>query len=335
MCPHRPRRGSVAYWPRIRARSIVARIRNWPSPDLDKPTLLGFAGYKVGMMHVVAVEDRKGSPLFGREVVKAATVIETPPLKVVGFRAYMATPYGLRTLGEVWVSEPPKYLDRVFTVPEKFNTEEQLKKIKSSLNVISELRAIVSTQPKLSGLGKKTPEVFEIKVHGGSLQEQFDYLVNLLGKEIRVSNIFSEGDYVDVISITKGKGTQGPVKRFGIKIAPRWHKHRKGSRGHGTRGPQHPGPMFTSPQAGQMGFHQRTEYNKRILKIGHNGEDINPSGGWKHYGIVRSDYVVIEGSVPGPIKRLIKLRFPIRPREVEHSGKPQILYMSIKPIEVT
>jgi large subunit ribosomal protein L3 len=39
---------------------------------------------------------------------------------------------------------------------------------------------------------------------------------------------------------------------------------------------------------------------------------INPSGGFKHFGRVKGDYMVIKGSVPGVPKRLLKLRHAIR-----------------------
>ncbi|HDI53041.1 MAG TPA: 50S ribosomal protein L3, partial [Candidatus Bathyarchaeota archaeon] len=43
-----PRRGSMAYSPRKRAKSIAGRIRFWPEVE-EGPRLLGFAGYKAGM----------------------------------------------------------------------------------------------------------------------------------------------------------------------------------------------------------------------------------------------------------------------------------------------
>ena len=142
-----------------------------------------------------------------------------------------------------------------------------------------------------------------------------------------------------MISITKGKGFQGVIKRFGVKEMPRWHKHRKGSRRIGSVGPQKPAIMFTTPFPGQLGFHQRTEYNKRILKIGdltdekrRASDDINPAGGWPHYGLIRSMYVLLEGTVPGPPKRLVKMRFAIRPRK-EVREKPEIVYISTRPIK--
>ena len=327
---HTPRRGSMAFYPRKRARSIVARVRSWGSSD--QTGLLGFAGYKVGMLHVIRVEDNPNSPFYGQEVSTAATVIETPPLLIVGVRAYEDTPYGLRTLGEVWAEKLPEDLSRVFTVPKKEGYHrDQLAALESLRDAIDEVRVIVATQPRLAGIHKKKPEVFEIKVGGGP-GEALDYSLKTLGKEISVNDVFKEGSYVDVISVTKGKGFQGVIKRYGVKEMPRWHKHRKGSRRIGSVGPTKPAIMFTTPFPGQLGFHQRTEYNKRILKIGDVKEDdINPAGGWPHYGLVRSMYVMLEGSIPGPAKRLVKLRVPVRPRR-ESRESPRIVYVSTKPI---
>jgi large subunit ribosomal protein L3 len=61
-----------------------------------------------------------------------------------------------------------------------------------------------------------------------------------------------------------------------------------------------------------MGYHQRTEYNKRIIKIGEKGEEITPAGGFMHFGVIRNPYVLIHGTIPGPTKRLVKFRDAIR-----------------------
>ncbi|RLE94945.1 MAG: 50S ribosomal protein L3 [Thermoprotei archaeon] len=333
---HRPRRGSMGVYPRVRAKSIVARIRRWPKVDQTVP--LAFAGYKAGMTHLIYIENNPNHPFYGKEVAKAATIIECPPLIVCAIRVYEKTPYGYKCLGEVWAKELPEDIKRKFTVTkaavfyslkdkktsedgeqkkkaeERF--EKQLKKIGSVKEKISSVRLVVCTQPRLTTIGKKKPEVFEIAI-GGDPQKALEYALSKLGKELRVTEVFKEGQLVDVIAITKGKGTQGVVKRFGVKILPRWHKHRKGHRRTGSIGPQKPGVMFMIPRAGQMGFHQRTEYNKRILKIvpKEKIEEFNvvPKGGLKHYGVIRNDFILMEGSVPGPVKRLIKLRYPIRP----------------------
>ncbi|MGC8835783.1 MAG: 50S ribosomal protein L3, partial [Infirmifilum sp.] len=202
---HKPRRGSRAYYPRKRARSIVARIRRWPK--VDKVVPLGFAGYKVGMLHIVGIEMNKNSPFYGQERIYAATVLEVPPLLVVGVRLYSSGVYGLKTLSEIWSPQLPEDLKRVFTIPKKENYSEEQKKILEKIEKVKEVRLIVATQPRKSGLGKKKPEVFEIAI-GGSPKEALEYALGKLGKEIDISEVFKEGDYVDVISVTKGKGFQ-------------------------------------------------------------------------------------------------------------------------------
>jgi len=119
------------------------------------------------------------------------------------------------------------------------------------------------------------------------------------------------------------------VKRFGVTILPRWHKHRKGHRRTGTIGPQAPALMFTQPRPGQMGFHQRTEYNKRILKIGENGAEITPKSGFPHYGVIKGPYILLQGSVPGARKRLVVLRYPVRPpKKAPPAAEPQVVWVS-------
>ncbi|MEW5761051.1 MAG: 50S ribosomal protein L3, partial [Candidatus Thermoplasmatota archaeon] len=134
-----------------------------------------------------------------------------------------------------------------------------------------------------------------------------------------------EGSLVDVIAVTKGKGFEGAIKRWGVKLL--FHKNSKHRRMIGTLGPHFPSYVRpTVPQAGQFGYHQRTEYNKRILKIGDKGEEITPSGGFLHYGIIRNSYVLIEGSIPGCAKRLVRLRDPARAFGMIE--KPELTYVS-------
>jgi large subunit ribosomal protein L3 len=86
--------------------------------------------------------------------------------------------------------------------------------------------------------------------------------------------------------------------------------------------------MWTVPTSGQMGYHQRTEYNKRVLKIGSDGEEVNPRGGFLHYGIVKNDFILLKGSTPGPQKRLTILRPSIRPPSQIVSGVPENIIIS-------
>ncbi len=319
---HRPRRGSLGFSPRKRASSIIPRIRSWP--DSDEPKLLGFAGYKAGMTHVIMIDDRKNSPTYGEEIMVPVTVLETPPMKVMGIRVYRKTIYGLQIAGEVWTDELDSFLARRLQLPKKKGDVDKLKEIED----IAEVRVITYTQPYLiTGVPKKVPDVMEQKV-GGDVEAALNYAIEKLGKEVRINEVFTEGAFIDVLSITKGKGFQGPVKRWGVITLDAKHARSSKHRRVGTLGPWHPHRVrWTVPQAGQMGFHQRTEYNKRILKIGTNGEEINPEGGFLHYGLIRSDYVLVSGSVPGSVKRLVRMRHAIRPPQAVYEGV-NILYIS-------
>jgi large subunit ribosomal protein L3 len=326
-----PRHGSLAYLPRGRAKRTTGRIRFWPKVA-EGPTILGFMGYKAGMTHILMIEDKPGSQNLGKEVSYPATILDVPPIVVFAIRAYIKSQYGLQTLSEAWMEDLSKDFDRVLVLPEKFKTEEALKKIEEALDEISEIRLLAATNPRLTGVPKKKPDIMEIKVDGGSIQEQFEYGKNLLGKNVSITDIFKEGGYVDVIAVTKGKGFQGPVKRWGIKILPR--KSRKTKRGVAAIGPwKPPRVLYSVPRAGQMGYHQRTEYNKRILKIGIDGKDVTPKGGFLKYGTVKGTYVIVDGSLPGPVKRLIRLRVPARPPRKVPEAAPNIIYVSLESMQ--
>ncbi|MEM2905633.1 MAG: 50S ribosomal protein L3 [Candidatus Bathyarchaeia archaeon] len=320
-----PKRGSLAYIPRVRARSLRAKVRFWPEAE-GKPHLMGFAGYKAGMTHAFIVEDRPTSPHQGKEVFAAVTVLDTPPLLAYGIRFYRLTEEGLRPLGEAWTKDPPKDLGRALTLPKEYDAEASMKRLEESLSQASELRLLCVTQPRLSSTGKKKPDLFEVKVGGGTLQEQFEYAKTLLGKAISVSDVFKEGAFVDIAAISKGKGFQGPMKRWGVKRLS--HKSRKKVRGVGTLGPwTPPRVMYTVPRAGQTGLFQRTEYNKRIIAIGERGEEVTPKGGFLRYGLVKGQYVLLAGSIPGPAKRLVELREPARQPLVEKTSAPRVTFI--------
>jgi len=54
------------------------------------------------MTQIVREVDRAGAKLHKKEVVEAVTILETPPLYVVGIVGYVDTPTGMRTLTTVW-----------------------------------------------------------------------------------------------------------------------------------------------------------------------------------------------------------------------------------------
>jgi large subunit ribosomal protein L3 len=178
-------------------------------------------------------------------------------------------------------------------------------------------------------LPKKKPDIAEIEVGGGTVQQQFEYAKSLLGKTVTPEEIFKEGQYIDIASVSTGKGFQGPVKRWGVTILQA--KGRKTKRGVATLGPWNPHHvMYSVARAGQMGFHQRTEYNKRILKIGKDGKEITPKGGFLRYGIIRGPYMLLEGSIAGTEKRPVRLRYPARPPRTVAEEPPQITHVSLE-----
>ena len=327
---NRPRRGSAGYWPRKRASRIYPRIKTWPEIEEVKP--VAFAGYKVGMTHMFIIDNRRESPTYNEEIFVPVTVIEVPPLRVAGLRLYKLTNNGYKTLTEVWSPNTDTKIKRKIKTFNLNGFEEKLDKIeKELLPETSLIKLIVHTQPWLAGIGKKTPEVFEIPVGGKKIDEMWNYSKGLLGKELRITDVFKEGEQIDVISVTKGKGFEGEVKRFGVKIYPRPHKHDKRARGTQSKGPWGLHRILpTVPMPGQLGFHRRTEYNKLILKISDNPSEINPKSGWPHYGLVNSSWLVLKGSVPGPAKRLVILRKAIRPDSSASTVAPKVTYISLE-----
>jgi large subunit ribosomal protein L3 len=261
--------------------------------------------------------------------MRAATILETPPILVCGIRTYTNTPYGLQNLTEAWMKEPPAILDRSLVLPESFNTEAMLDKIQQNLDQTSAIRVITATQPSQTSLSKKKPETCEIQIGGGTIQQQFEYAKQLLGKTVAPEEVFKDGQYIDIAGITAGKGFQGPVKRWGVTILQ--HKGRKTKRGIATLGPWNPHHlMYSIPRAGQMGYHQRIEFNKRILKIGKDGKEVTVKGGYIRYGEVKGPYILIDGSIPGTEKRQIRLRVPARPPREIPETPPQVTYVSLE-----
>ena len=326
---HAPRHGSLAFLPRKRASSIKGRVRHWLN-NSDDINFLGFAGFKAGMTHITYIEDQKTSPYFGKELMKPVTLVEVPPLILIGVRVYNKDEYGNYVVGDIFTKEINNFLARKINIPnlETYEFEKIKKDLLKKITQSSEVRGIFQTQPYLTSLPRKKPDIFEIKINSTQNPiEEFKYALEYIGKAIRARDILTEGDLIDVIAVTKGKGFQGPVKRFGIKILTR--KNSKIRRAVACIGPWHPARvLYTVPRPGQLGFHQRTEYHKRIMKIGENEEEINPKGGFIQYGMIKGDYLLLMGSIPGPKKRLIRMRKALRPSKTFNIQSPEITYVS-------
>ncbi len=276
---------------------------------VDAKRVLGFAGYKVGMTHISYVDGTE-SPTKGQEVSSGATVVEVPPVYVYGYRMYNGG-----TVKDALVQD------------EKVLKQLNIKKIKTKEDKpfeASDVRLLVFAQPSKTTIGQKHVDRMELGIGGKDTNEKLEYAKSLLGKELKAGEVLKPGEFVDVVSITKGKGWQGAVKRFGISVQRR---KATGKRRHvGTLGQWHPAyVLYTVPQAGQTGYHKRTEANKKIMKISSNLEEVNPVSGFPHYGFVKNDYLLLKGSIPGPTKRLVKLRLAVREKT---SKEFPVLYVS-------
>jgi large subunit ribosomal protein L3e len=287
------------------------------------------------MTHIVREVDKPGSKSHKKEVVEAVTIIETPPMVVVGVVGYVETPTGLKAVTTVWANHLGEEFRRTlykkwyrskkkaFTKYTKTATETKesvttrLDRIKKTAAVV---RVIAHTQTKKLGFQKKA-HVIEIQVNGGSISEKVDFAYNLFEKPIPIEAIFEENSMIDIIGVNKGHGFEGVTARWGTKKLPR--KTHKGLRKVACIGAWHPARVsFAVPRAGQDGFHHRSDINKKIYRVGKKENNatsgatefditkktINPIGGFPHYGNVTEDFIVIKGTVVGPKKRPVTLR---------------------------
>lgn len=327
--PSSPRKGSLGFGPRTRATTEVPRFRSWPDAD-GQPRLQGFAAYKAGMSHVVMINDEANSPIEGTEQTVPVTILETPPIHVAAVRAYQDTPYGRHPVGDVWAQSDVLHddLERVIDVPaDDADLPTSLSDV-ADADEIDEIAALTYTTPgEIPSIPRKAPHLMETRIATDDIDATVEYTDELLESgSVSITDVFRAGEYVDVSGVTTGKGTQGPVKRWGVQKRKGKHARQGFRRRIGNLGPWNPSRVrSTVPQQGQMGYHQRTELNKRILAI--EEDDVTPDGGLVNYGDIDREYVLIKGSVPGPKKRLVRLRTAIRPGDQPRLD-PEIRYVS-------
>lgn len=313
--PRHPRRGSMQFWPRKRAKHTVARVRSWATAKDAKP--LGFIGFKAGMTHLQYIDNVPKSPTQGKKLFMPVTIIECPPMTIAGAAFYKQTADGWKKVGSIL--QNTKTLAKSKSAPKKVGKIEDIKEF-------DDVKVIVHTNPSTASIGRKKPELMEMAL-GGSKDDKVAYIKENLGKEIAVKDILNPGSFVDAHGISKGKGFQGTVKRYGVPI--RQHKSEKVKRGIGNLGAWTPKRVdYRVPQGGKMGFHLRTEYNKQIVKIGEDGSEITPKSGITKYGLVKNNYLLIKGSIIGPRKRTVLLTQAIRTDPKAKKEAPEIAYIA-------
>lgn len=329
--------------PRKRAAHARGKVKAFPKDDKTQPChLTAFMGYKAGMTHIVREVDRPQAKLIHKkEILEAVTIIETPPMVAVGLVGYIETPRGLRTFATVWADHLSDACRRRFyknwynskkkafthyakAMSEDKGKEERKKTLARIVKYCSVIRVIAHTQINKVPVSQKKAHMMEIQVNGGSVQQKVDYAFGLFEKEIPVNSVFAMNESIDVLGCTRGKGTQGVVKRFGVSRLPR--KTHRGLRKIGCIGAWHPSRVSWSVgRTGQLGYHHRTEMNKKIYRVGADkdrkgstdfdltSKPITPMGGFPNYGVVNNDFLMIKGCCIGAKRRVLTLRKSIFP----------------------
>uniref|UniRef100_A0A7S1LYT1 60S ribosomal protein L3 n=1 Tax=Alexandrium catenella TaxID=2925 RepID=A0A7S1LYT1_ALECA len=336
----RPRHGSLGFLPRKRTKHHHGKIKSFPKDDASKPPhLTAFMSYKAGMTHIVRDVERPGSKLHKKEVAEGVTIVEAPPMVVVGFVGYVETPRGMRTLTSVWAGHLSdeckrrfyknwhKSKKKAFTKYQKRWSEAtkgdgtpmqaEVERAKKYCQVI---RAICHTQIGKVKIGQKKAHIKEIQINGGNPAAKVDFAMGLFEQEVKVADVFSQDEMIDIIGVTRGHGTKGVVSRWGVTRLVR--KSHRGLRKVACIGSWHPARVsFQVPRSGQKGYGHRTEINKKIYRIGKASDTnsasteadltekgITPMGGFLHYGEVTQDWVMLKGTIMGTKKRIITLR---------------------------
>jgi large subunit ribosomal protein L3e len=335
----RPRHGSLGFLPKKRTRHHFGKLKAFPKDDESKPChLTAFMGFKAGMTHIVRQVAKAGSKLNEKDVVEAVSIVECPPLYAIGLVGYIDTPRGKRALTTVfaghlndevkrrfyknWYKSKKKAFTKYQKNYQEGDRQKELDRIKK---YCTSVRLIVHTQlPK--GLGQKKAHVKEIQINGGDISKKVDYGKGLFEAKINVDDVFSQDEMIDVIGVTRGRGTDGVVTRWGVTRLPR--KTHRGLRKVACIGAWHPARVqFQVPRAGQNGYHHRVEINKKIYRIGKKEvefdantaadlteKSITPMGGFPHYGIVKDDWLMIKGGVVGTKRRPLTLRKTLLPQ---------------------
>ena len=110
------------------------------------------------------------------------------------------------------------------------------------------------------------------------------------------ADIFAAGDKIDATAISKGKGFQGAIKRYGQHRGPmahgsKFHRH-QGSNGSATT----PGRVFKGKgMPGHMGSKKITVQNLEVVKV-----DTD------------NNLILVKGAVPGPKKSLVTIKETVK-----------------------
>ncbi len=284
---------------------------NWNSISSsgNAHALQGFIAYKVGMSTALVKDNSEKSMSPKKQIALPVTILELPHMKIYSVRFYKNG----KVMKDFIVSNDKE-------MKRKVKVTKIIKNLDNVPEEYDDIRIIAYSIVKQTSI-KKTPDLIEIAINSDN---KLEFIKNLVGKEISL-DYFVKNDLIDARGLTKGKGLQGPVKRFGIKL--KFHKSEKGVRRPGSLGPWHPARVtFKAPMAGQLGLFSRIIHNLRVLHCGRISEkDINPKNGFKNYGKIKTSYLIVKGSVQGPEKRQLLITSAFRPSKSQQRKKYEFL----------
>ncbi len=122
---------------------------------------------------------------------------------------------------------------------------------------------------------------------------EWDGEIPEIGDEVRVENVFVEGEMIDVAGLSKGKGFQGVVRRHGFHgVNDRTHGQHNRERAPGSIGASSdPSRVIKGMRmAGQMGNARVTVKNLDVTRI-----------------IPEHNLLLVRGAVPGPVNGVVEL----------------------------
>jgi len=292
-----PRKGSLQFWPRKRAKKTLPSV-NWKAINSGK-NLMGFIVYKAGMSSALVKDNTPNSMTKDKQITIPVTILECPPMKIFSVRFYK----NKKVVKDVLAGQMDKELKRKIKISKK--SAGKIEDVKE----YDDVSLIMYSQAKKTGL-KKAPDLAEIGIKGNA-EKKIAFIRENLNKEISVLDVFERGGIVDLRGLTTGRGFQGPVKRFGIKL--KRAKSEKGRRRPGSLGPWNPSRVtFRVPMAGQVGMFTRVHYNQKIINLGKSTDLTKGLKNIKNYGDIKTDYLIVAGSVQGPSKRQLLVTAPLR-----------------------
>jgi len=176
-------------------------------------------------------------------------------------------------------------------------------------------REKLSNKPETSHLKKAnvTPKRFLKEIRN------VDVSAYTLGQEIK-ADIFTVGEMVDVSGVSKGKGFQGVIKRFGQSRGPMGHgsQYHRGVGSLGTLLPMH--VLKGKKLPGHMGHKLVTVQNLEIVEID-----------------LENNIILVKGNVPGPKKSLVIIKSAIKHEGKVNAQDELITYVEVEetPVEAT